>query len=212
MAPFRHFETKQNLFIDVDLSKQIIPGTFAHTLCYLVDHCLDLSVLNERYSHDTGGSPAYPPSVMLKIILLAYSKGIFKSRGMENACRENILFIAATGEAKPDHSTIAKFISTIDEIIMDIFSDILLICNQMALIGGEIFAVDGCKISSNASKEWSGNKKELENKKKKLAAKIKRLIKKHRESDLKDSDEEKGSRKKIDTDGNCRTGFCQYNI
>lgn len=31
---------------------------------------------------------------MLKIILLAYSRGIVKSRRIEQACRENVLFIA----------------------------------------------------------------------------------------------------------------------
>jgi len=34
-----------------------------------------------RYSNDETGAPAYDPAVMLKIVLLAYSRGIVRLAG-----------------------------------------------------------------------------------------------------------------------------------
>ena len=96
------------------------------------------------------------------------------------------MFMALTGDTKPDHSTIASFITNMNEEAIQIFKDVLLICAQLNLIGGEVFALDGCKISSNAAKEFSGTFVELENKKKKLESMLKLLMKKHKKNDKKE--------------------------
>ena len=56
------------------LSQQIIPGSFAFALNYLVDHELDLNSLDAKFKNDETRSSAYDPRVMLKIVLLAYSQ------------------------------------------------------------------------------------------------------------------------------------------
>lgn len=53
-----------------------------------------------------------------------------------------------------------------------------------------MFAIDGCKLPSNASKEWSGTKADFQKKKVKLEETIRKILKKHREHDKKDLDEE----------------------
>ena len=65
-----------SLLLPVVLSEQIIPGSFAFALNYLVDHELDLSALDARFKNDEVGASAYDPRVMLKIVLLAYSQGL----------------------------------------------------------------------------------------------------------------------------------------
>lgn len=35
--------------LPIDFDKQLLPGTFEHALCYLVDHELDLSDFHARY-------------------------------------------------------------------------------------------------------------------------------------------------------------------
>lgn len=66
--------------LPVDFDRQIVPGTFEHARCYLIDHELDLSEFEARYRNDACGASAYAPSVLLKIVLLAYSRGITGSR------------------------------------------------------------------------------------------------------------------------------------
>jgi hypothetical protein len=47
-------------FLPVDLSRQLLPGTFEDALNHLLDHELDLSGLDERFYNDVTGAPAYP--------------------------------------------------------------------------------------------------------------------------------------------------------
>ena len=79
--------------LPVDFERQLLPGTFEHALSYLVNHELDLSELEARYRNDYQGASAYAPAALLKIVLLAYSRGIIGSRRIEAACRENVLFM-----------------------------------------------------------------------------------------------------------------------
>jgi hypothetical protein len=112
----------------------------------------------------------------LKVVLLAYSRGLISSRKIEQACRENVVFIALACGQQPDHSTIAAFISSMKDEILPLFRDVLLVCEEMNLLGGTMFALDGCKLPSNASKEWSGTFPELHRKKQKIEAKVAQLL------------------------------------
>ena len=69
---------------------------------------------------------------------------------------------------KPDHSTIAAFISSMGEEIGRLFTRVLLVCDEEGLLGGTHFSLDGLKLSSNAAKEWSGTFEDLEEKKENL--------------------------------------------
>jgi transposase len=145
-----------SLLLPVVLSDQIIPGTFAFALDYLVDHELDLKPLDAQFKNDEVGASAYDPRVMLKIILLAYSQGLISSRDIEQACQRNVQFIALSGDSQPSHTHIAKFVANLGTQIKPLFAQVLLTCDAQGLIGRDMFAIDGVKLPSNASKERSG--------------------------------------------------------
>ena len=46
-------------FLPVDLSCQLIPGTFEFALHHLLEHELDLSEIQSRYGNDEVGASAY---------------------------------------------------------------------------------------------------------------------------------------------------------
>jgi hypothetical protein len=121
--------------------------------------------------------------VLLKVILLAYSRGLVSSRDIEKVCRENVVFMALAGEQKPDHSTIARFVSSMKREIIHLFRDILMVCEEMELLGGTHFSLDGLRLPSNASKEWSGTFKELRKKKAKLEKRLKEVVREHQLND-----------------------------
>lgn len=183
MARYKDYSYDQMKMIPVSFERQILPGSFEYSLSYLIDNELDLSAFDERYSNDDNGRPAYDPRLLLKIVILAYSKGITSSRQIERLCRENIIFMALSADTQPHFTTIADFISRSPEGIADLFSQIVLMCDQLGLIGKEMFAIDGCKLPSNASKEWSGTHAELRKKKQKIDRAVRRMLQRHQEQD-----------------------------
>ena len=190
MARYKKYDYSQGKFIPICFDKQILPGTFEHTLHYLIDEEIDLSIFDLRYQNDDTGAPAYDPAILLKIILYAYSRGITSSRKIAQCCRENIIFMALSADTQPHFTTIADFISSLDQETMQLFLEVLLICDEMDLIGKEMFAIDGCKLPSNASKEWSGTKEDFQNKKEKMEQAVRQIVKRHREIDVTESNKE----------------------
>jgi hypothetical protein len=73
MARYKTIDTSPR-FLAVDLERQLLPGTFEHALNYLVDHQLDLSRFDARYKNDLTGASAYPPAMLLKVVLFAYMR------------------------------------------------------------------------------------------------------------------------------------------
>lgn len=183
MAKFKPCNEDQMVMLPISLPNQLVPGTLEHTISELVDKHMDLSVFDARYNNDETGAAAIHPKILLKVILVAYSKGMLSSRQIERACQENIIFIALSYGYTPDHSTIAAFISSMQSEIQTIFSNILLVCEEMGLLGGTHFSLDGVKLSANVSKEWSGTVDELKRKRDKLQEKLQQLIAEHAQAD-----------------------------
>ena len=183
MAKYKRYDYKQSLMIPVSFEEQLIPGTLEFAIHTLVERRMDLSVFDDNYQNDDTGRSAYDPKVLLKVVLLGYSRGLISSRQVERACCENVLFMALSCNQRPDHSTIAAFVSSMKNQIKPLFTDILLVCDQEGLLGGSFFAIDGCKMASNASKQWSGKIKDLKKKRAKIEGKLVALIKDHIETD-----------------------------
>ena len=183
MAKYKPSNENQMVMLPISLQDQLVSGTLEHTISELVDKHVDLSVFDERYKNDVVGAAAIHPKILLKVILLAYAKGMISSRQIERACHENIIFIALSYGHAPDHSTIAAFVSSMQKEISSIFSDILVVCDELELLGGTHFSLDGVKLSANVSKEWSGTLDELKHKRDKLQEKLERVIAEHAQAD-----------------------------
>ena len=143
MARYIDYNYDQMKMIPVAFSQQIIPGSFEHSLSWLIDHELDLSLFGFHYKNDLNGRPAYDPALLLKIVIFAYSRGITSSRRIERLCRENIIFMALSADTRPHFTTLSDFISRSPEAISELFTQIVLMCDQQGL------------ISRDATKEWS---------------------------------------------------------
>ncbi|WP_417586107.1 IS1182 family transposase [Nitrincola sp.] len=186
MARYKHYDYNQTKMIPLRFADQIQPGSFEYTLNHVVDNDLDLSVFESRYRNDVNGAPAYDPAILLKVVLFAYSRGITSSRKIAQACRENVIFMALSADSQPHHSTIADFISRMDEVIAPLFTHVLMVCDGLNLIGREMFAIDGCKLPSNAAKEWSGTRAELNRKQAKIDRAVSRMLTAHQHDDRQD--------------------------
>ena len=180
----RYYQQDTNLqFIALDLSEQLRPGTFEHALNHLIDHELDLSHFDSRYRNDHTGAPAYAPSMLLKVVLFAYSQGLIGSRPIANACTRDATFMALSGNQQPHFTTIAQFVGQLGDDIAIVFGAVLAICQQQGLVGGALFAVDGVKLPSQASKHKSGTRADFERQATKLEAVAKKLLAEHQTRD-----------------------------
>lgn len=155
MARCKIYNYAQMKMAAVSCERQILPGTFEHTLNHLIDRAIDLAPFAARYVNDETGAPAYDPAILRKVILYAYSRGVTSSRDIAGLCRK----------------------------IVGVYREVLPVCDEMGLIGREMFAVDGVKTPSNASKEWSGTREDFQKKAEKLERALRYLTKRHREAD-----------------------------
>ncbi len=190
MAKYKPYDYSQRMMIPVSLEEQLVPGTLEFAIQTLVEDRMDMAVFEERYQNDETGRMAYDPKILLKVVLLGYARGLISSRKMEQACRENVTFMALACGQRPDHSTLAAFVSSMQGEIKVLFRDVLLVCEESGLLGGTIFALDGCKLPSNASKEWSGKIADLVRKKEKMEKRVTELLVRQVEADKKDDKEE----------------------
>ena len=182
MARYKAIDTSPK-FLPVVLSEQLLPGTFEHALNHLLDYEVDLSGLDERFRNDATGAPAYPPAVLLKLILFAYSRGIVSSRAIERSCREHVTFIALCGDQAPHFTTLAAFIRELQDEIVNVFTQVLFLCDAQGLIGRQMFAIDGVKLPSNASKHRSGTRAQFQREAGKIEAQVRRMLARHRDQD-----------------------------
>ena len=170
-------------FLAVVLEEQIQPGTFEFALDHLIDKELDCSDLDAKFSNDETGASAYDPRVMLKIVLLGYSRGLISSRAIEAACINQVVFMAISGDTTPAYTSIAKFVRELGPAIEPLFAQVLLVCDRMGLIGKQMFAIDGVKLPGNASKERSGTHAELLHRAERLEKAARKIVAAHRSTD-----------------------------
>ena len=188
MAKFKRYDYSQKVLIPVSLEEQLVPGSLEFAIHTLIESRMDMSVFDDNYKNDETGRSAYDPKILLKVVLLGYARGLISSRQIERACCENVTFMALSSNQRPDHSTIAAFVSSMKGQILPLFCDILLVCEQQNLLGGTFFALDGLKLRANASKESSGTVVDLKKKRHKIRQKVKRLLKDQINADKDDDD------------------------
>ncbi|GJG88964.1 IS1182 family transposase [Gemmatimonadetes bacterium T265] len=182
MARDKHIDASPRV-LPVDLARQLLPGTFEHAAHHLLAHAVDLSRFDARFRNDDTGAPAYPPAMLLTVVLCAYAHGIVSSRAIERLCREHVTFIALCGDTAPHVTTIAQFVSTLGPDIAHVFAAVLAVCDRQGLIGRERFAIDGVKLPSHASKRRSGTRANFERQAAKCEAAAAAMLARHRAAD-----------------------------
>ena len=132
----------------------IIPSDEPVRLLSAVLEELDYRKLTATYSRL--GRIEYSPRLLFKVLLYACSRGIYSSREIERACRENVNFMyLLEGKKGPDHNTIARFRSQhLPEAVEDLLQQMVQLLVKHGEISFEESAVfiDGTKIEANAGR------------------------------------------------------------
>jgi len=110
---------------------------------------LDLSALEAQYSRV--GHPAYPPRVLLKVLIYGYSIGLRASRQLERACRLDDAFRFLAHGLRPDHTALCRFRHDHPQEFKELFVQTVRLCQAAGLVKLGHVAVDGTKIRANRS-------------------------------------------------------------
>ena len=131
--------------------EELIPeSALARVVDSIVDG-MDRSMLESTYPG--GGASAYDPSMMLKVILFCYSSGIYSSRKIAAATRENVNLMWLTGMHPLDHNTVNRFRSErIRPVFEDVFSEVIAVLAEAGHVTLDTYFLDGTKIEANANK------------------------------------------------------------
>ncbi len=131
--------------------REWLPG--GHLAWFVLDAVaeMDLSAFEAKYRSDGWGAAAFPPSMMVPLLLYAYSTGVRSSRRIEALCETDVAFRVVAGNGKPDHATIARFRRNNLKELEGLFTQILRLCAEAGLVKLGVVAIDGTKIEANAA-------------------------------------------------------------
>jgi transposase len=126
-----------------------------HLAWFVIDSVdrLDLEAFYAAYRADGHGRAAYEPSMMVALVLYAYSTNVRSSRAIERHCRQDIAYRVITGNQVPDHATIARFIVRHEQRLAELFTSVLRLCAKAGLVKSGVVAVDGTKLSASANSD-----------------------------------------------------------
>jgi len=170
------------MLLPPDLRDWVPEDSMVHFIIDAVDS-LEIQgfIVNERGS----GSPQYPPSMMLALLVYSYATGRFSSREIEQATYYDVAIrYLCGGDKHPDHDTICSFRTRNREAFKEAFVKVLLLAQEMGhlkKVGG--IAVDGTKIMANASKHAAVSYKRSEEMIKQLELEIEQLTRKAEDAD-----------------------------
>lgn len=180
---FRPWKTEEIWLLPPSVSDFVPAGHPAHLIRDLVSEELDLSAILNAYT-ELKGYPPYHPSMMVALLLYAYSNGVYSSRRIARACEERLDFQAVTALNQPDFRTISEFRRRHLAALAGLFTQILTVCRRAGLASLNHVAADGTKIKANASKHKAMSYGRMEKAEAELAHEVADWLAQAKEADL----------------------------
>jgi len=133
-----------------DIFKEIPENHPVKLVNYIVDN-MDISEIMKTYKG--GGTSAYHPGTMLKILFYGYLDGKYSARKIAKATRENIYFMWLAGRTTPDFRTINNFRSKrLKNKIHKLFKQLVITLSESGYVSLDVQYTDGTKIEANANR------------------------------------------------------------
>ena len=186
MKVYKDYRQEQKFLLPPSLDEFVPQDHEVRIINDVVGH-LDLSSLREK--HSGGGAPAYDPAMILKVVIYAYSLGVYSSRKMARGLKTDTAFMYLSAMQCPDFRTLCLFRSSNADILPEIFVQVVRLCASLGMIKLGHIAIDGTKLKANASVRRSLKKEELETEIERLKAEVKGMIRVSEEIDKQEDEE-----------------------
>jgi len=141
---FFHFFQDKLFYINKDIDKD----DPVRLLSAILEE-MDFSNLMQVFPNKTKVHPVN----MFAVIIYAYSRGIYSTRGIEYLCKDSQRAQYLLNSPNiPDYSTIARFLSKATDVIHELFTQFLDKLFKLSEISTETIYIDGTKIEAYANK------------------------------------------------------------
>src|SRR5271157_3067092 len=155
---------------------------------------IDLSPFHQYYAQELRGQPPFDVTMMVTLLVYAYSVGVCSSRRVAAACERNLAFRAVVGDDPPDFRTISDFRKIHLAAFRPLFLEVLRLAGEMGMVKLGNLSTDGTKMGANASRHkamsYGYMNKEIE----RLEAEIEQLLRQAEQLDA-EQDAALGSRR-----------------
>jgi transposase len=113
---------------------------------------LDLAPFHDHYARELRGPPPFDVTMMVTLLVYAYSVGVCSSRKIAAACERNLAFLTIVGNDRPDFRTISDFRKGHLDAFADLFTQVLRLAAEAGLVRLGNLAFDGSKFLGQAAR------------------------------------------------------------
>lgn len=171
---FKPYEQNQPMLLPPSLEELVPEGHMVRVVDEMIEQ-IELAPLFRQYKG--GGTSAYHPKMLLKVIIYAYTQRTFSSRQIAKALRENVYFMWLSGMNQPDHRTINRFRGEIMKaVVEEVFYGVIEQLIDRGYINLENYFCDGTKIEANANRYSFVWRKSTQKYKAGLQKKVRKLL------------------------------------
>lgn len=150
MRHYHPYAPDQAALLPQSFNELISPSDPVHAVRRAVEQ-FDLAAFHEKLRAERG-RPPYHPKAMTALLLYGACRGIYSSRRLQSACRQDLSFMYLMGRLQPDFHTICEFRQRFEAELKGLFSQVLQMCRRAGLVRLGHVALDGTKVRANASK------------------------------------------------------------
>src|SRR5271165_1308900 len=155
---------------------------------------IDLSAFHQYYAQELRGQPPFDVTMMVTLLVYAYSVGVCSSRRIAAACERNLAFRDIVGIDPPDFRTISDFRKIHLGAFRPLFLEVLRLAGEMGMVKLGNLSTDGTKMGANASRHKAMSYGYMSKEIDRLEAEIEQLLKQAEQLDV-EQDAALGSRR-----------------
>ena len=148
---YRLWDADQNCQAAVSPRAVLPEGDLVFFLIDLLPQ-IDLTPFHRYYARELRGQPPFDVTMMVTLLVYAYSVGVCSSRKIAAACERNLAFRAIVGNDPPDFRTISDFRKIHLAAFRPLFLEVLRLAGEMGMVKLGNLSTDGTKMGANASR------------------------------------------------------------
>lgn len=112
---------------------------------------LDFGKVGLKQPNETEGGECYATELLLAVWLYGYWRKIRTTRGLQEACRQDLGFVYLSGNHRPDHHALWRFWAANKTVLRGVFKQTVQVALKLKLVEMVTQVLDGTKIEAACS-------------------------------------------------------------